>query len=161
MRERGGRLAAFTLVELTVTVTVLAILSIAAVSLLTGIPSSKLTAVQVRVASAIRYAQELAMTRHTVHGVYFDVAANRFTVFENGNTSDPASDPATSTDFIVQLGTGKTAGVTVQSVSFGGSPKISFTPDGAPASGGSVVLAHPSVGTRTVTVLAQTGVVTP
>ena len=161
MRELGRGSAAFTLVELTVTVVVLSILSIAAISLLTSIPSSELTAVQVRVASAVRYAQELAMTRHTVHGVAFDVAANRFTVYENGNTADPAKNPATAADFVVQLGTGKTAGVTLQSASFGGSSTVSFTPDGAPAAGGSVVVAMPAAGTRTVTVLAQTGVVTP
>jgi prepilin-type N-terminal cleavage/methylation domain-containing protein len=152
---------AFTLVELVVTTTLLAVLSIAAVSILADIPSSELSAAQLRLASAIRYAQELAMTRHSVHGVAFDPATNTYTVFENGNASDPAKNPATASDFVVKLGAGSTKGVKLQSASFGAGSTLTFGTDGAPSSGGTAVLAHAAGGTRSVTVAAQTGAVTP
>jgi prepilin-type N-terminal cleavage/methylation domain-containing protein len=151
----------FTLVELILVLLLLATLSVFAAPLFSGLEGSRLSVAAVRLASAVRYAQELAMTTHSVHGVSFDLPGNRYTVYENGNPADPARDPATGFDFVVILGSGDTDGVAIQSASFGGQPRVEFATDGSPLSGGSVVLSHPSAGTRTITVSSDTGLTAP
>ena len=156
-----GRAIGFTLVELVVTFTLLLILSLFAGPILSDFGFARIATAQVRVASAIRYAQELSMTTHRVHGVSFDLPSNKFTVYENANPNDPTRNPATSSDYVIPLGSGHMLGVTIQSASFGAQAKVEFGTDGSPVAGGSVVLAHSSAGTRTVAVSASTGLTTP
>jgi prepilin-type N-terminal cleavage/methylation domain-containing protein len=123
----------FTLVELILVMAILGILAWTAYPRFAVVYEIELGAAARRLAADLRYAQGRAITGRAVHGVLFEPAAGRYTVF----TPDPAHpvvDPADrARPLRVDLESrGKHGGVTLVSAAFGGTPGVTFDPFGVP-----------------------------
>ena len=163
MTSRG-----FSLTELIVIITILGILSWLAFPKMSAMDEIKLDAAARRLAGDLRYAQSLAMSRRVIHGVLFDPALGKYTVFAP-NPATPITDPADRARTMVVDYTSRTEfkGVLVQSATFGTTPGVTFDYFGVPrdtagvdlSSTGIVVLTYQGQ-TDTVFVAPQTGMVT-
>jgi hypothetical protein len=128
----------------------------------------KLDAAARRLAGDLRYAQSLAMSRRVIHGILFNPALEKYTVFAP-NAATPITDPADRARTMIVDYTSRTEfrGVLVQSAAFGTTPGVTFDYFGVPrdtagvdlTSTGTVVLSYQGQ-TDTVFVAPQTGVVT-
>ena len=163
MTDRG-----FTLTELTVRVVILGILSWLAYPKMAAMDEVKLDAAARRIAADLRYAQGLAMSRRVIHGILFNTAQEKYTVFAP-DASTPITDPADRARTLVVDYTTRTEfkGVLVQSAAFGTTPGITFDYFGVPrdtagvdlTSQGVVVLTYQG-NTDSILVAPQTGTVT-
>jgi prepilin-type N-terminal cleavage/methylation domain-containing protein len=163
MTDRG-----FTLTELTVMVVILGVLSWLAYPKMAAMDEVKLDAAARRIAADLRYAQGLAMSRRVVHGILFNPAQEKYTVFAP-NAATPITDPADRARTLVVDYTTRTEfkGVQVQSAAFGTTPGITFDYFGVPrdtagvdlTSTGVVVLTYQG-NTDSILVAPQTGTVT-
>ncbi|MBI1884655.1 MAG: GspH/FimT family pseudopilin [Chlamydiae bacterium] len=150
----------FTLIELVVVISVMALLAVLVVS--RGVTDYQAPIAAQKLASDIEYAQALAVSTATRCGVDFSVASNRYTVF-SGTPATPVSDPVNGGNYTVQYGSGNYSEVTLSSVSFNATTTLYFDSRGRPldssgnllTSDGTAVLNGP----RTVTVTQDTGVV--
>ena len=121
-----------------------------------------------RLAADLRYAQSLAMSRRVIHGVLFDPALEKYTVFAP-NAATPITDPADRARTMIVDYTSRTEfkGVLVQSAAFGTTPGVTFDYFGVPrdtagvdlGAAGIVVLTYQGQ-YDTVFVAPQTGMVT-
>lgn len=163
----AARPAGFTLVELAVVVTLLALMAWLAYPSITSLAELRLDAAARRVASDIRYAQNRAIGSRTVHGVRFDVGAGRYIVYA-GNSGAALVNPANRGKNLVVTFAAltETRGVVIESAAFGATPGVTFDFYGVPRdtagvelnAPGRVVLAYQ--GTRdTVEVAPQTGAI--
>ena len=157
----------FTFIEIVIVITLVAILAWLAFPSLGALGEMRLDAAARRVASDIRYAQNRAIGSRSVHGVRFDVSANRYIVYA-GNSGDAIVNPANrGQNLVVSFAAlTETRGVTIESASFGTTPGVTFDYYGVPrdsagvdlAAAGRVVLLYQ--GQRdTVQVAPQTGAV--
>ncbi len=163
MTSRG-----FSLTELIVILSILGILSWIAYPKMSAMDEIKLDAAARRLAGDLRYAQSLAMSRRVIHGILFDPALEKYTVFAP-NASTPITDPADRARTMIVDYTSRTEfrGVLVQSAAFGTTPGVTFDYFGVPrdtagvdlSSTGTVVLSYQGQ-TDTVFVAPQTGMVT-
>lgn len=163
MMERG-----FTLTELTVMVVILGVLSWLAYPKMAAMDEVKLDAAARRIAADLRYAQGLAMSRRVIHGILFNPAQEKYTVFAP-NAATPITDPADRARTLVVDYTTRTEfkGVLVQSAAFGTTPGVTFDYFGVPrdtagvdlTSQGVVVLTYQG-NTDSILVAPQTGTVT-
>lgn len=163
MTERG-----FTLTELTVMVVILGVLSWLAYPKMAAMDEVKLDAAARRIAADLRYAQGLAMSRRVIHGILFNPAQEKYTVFAP-NAATPITDPADRARTLVVDYTTRTEfkGVLVQSAAFGTTPGVTFDYFGVPrdtagvdlTSQGVVVLTYQG-NTDSILVAPQTGTVT-
>jgi len=163
MMDRG-----FTLTELTVMVVILGVLSWLAYPKMAAMDEVKLDAAARRVAADLRYAQGLAMSRRVIHGILFNTAQEKYTVFAP-NAATPITDPADRARSLIVDYTTRTEfkGVLVQSAAFGTTPGITFDYFGVPrdtagtdlTTNGVVVLSYQGA-TDSVLVAPQTGTVT-
>ncbi len=163
MTDRG-----FTLTELTVMVVILGVLSWIAYPKMAAMDEVKLDAAARRIAADLRYAQGLAMSRRVIHGLLFDPAQEKYTVFAP-DAATPITDPADRARTLVVDYTTRTEfkGVLVQSAAFGTTPGITFDYFGVPrdtagvdlTSQGVVVLTYQG-NTDSILVAPQTGTVT-
>lgn len=144
--------------ELILVMVVLGILSVSATAIFSGTAEYRLDGTARKIASDIRYAQELAMDTRGTYTLKFFVEENCYTLFAKDSTQTPEEDPFTRGDYTIDLDEEEYGGVSLASASWGGLPFFSFNPQGVPSSGGSVVLACGGR-TRTITVLAETGLV--
>ena len=157
----------FTLTEMTVIIVILGILSWLAYPKVVAMDEIKLDAAARRLVSDLRYAQSLAMSRRVIHGILFDPAAEKYTVFAP-NAATPIVDPADLARTLVVDYTSRTEfkGVLVQSASFGTTPGVTFDYFGVPrdtsgadlTTNGVVVLTYQG-NTDSVLVAPQTGTV--
>jgi prepilin-type N-terminal cleavage/methylation domain-containing protein len=157
----------FTLVELAVVITLLAILAWVAWPSLASMGEIRLDAAARRVASDLRYAQNRAIGSRTIHGVRFDAGAGRYVVYA-GNSGTPLANPWNrgTTLTVVFDALTETRGVTIASAAFGATPAVTYDAYGVPrdstgvelAAAGRVVLAYQGL-RDTVEVAPQTGVV--
>ena len=156
MREKG-----FTLIEAILIVVILAIIAIVIATNLGGFSSIKLNAAAKKVASDIRYAQQLSTTKQIIHGVSF--TATGYTVYENDTPADPARDPQSSGDFIVSYTSGELTGITVATTL--PNDIVKFNADGEalrddgsplPVASNSITLSYQSQ-SRTLTIVPATG----
>jgi len=161
------RLDGFTLVELSVVITILAILAWLAYPSLGAINEIRLDAAARRVASDLRYAQNRAIGSRTIHGVRFDVGAGRYIVYA-GNSGTAIVNPADRGKNLVVTfdALTETRGVGIESASFGATPGVTFDFYGVPRDSAGVELAAPGrvvllfQGQRdTVEVAPQTGAI--
>ena len=83
----------FTLTEMTVIIVILGILSWIAYPKMSAMDEIKLDTAARRLASDLRYAQSLAMSRRVVHGILFNAAAEKYSVFAP-SAATPITDPA-------------------------------------------------------------------
>jgi len=158
----------FSLTELIVIIAILGILSWLAFPKMSAMDEIKLDAAARRLAGDLRYAQSLAMSRRVIHGVLFDPALGKYTVFAP-NPATPITDPADRARTMIVDYTSRTEfrGVLVQSATFGTTPGVTFDYFGVPrdtagvdlSSTGTVVLTYQGQ-TDTVFVAPQTGMVT-
>ena len=158
----------FTLTELIVIITILGVVSWIAYPKMAAMDEIKLDVAARRLAADLRYAQSLAMSRRVIHGVLFDPALEKYTVFAP-NAATPITDPADRARTMIVDCTSRTEfkGVLVQSAAFGTTPGVTFDYFGVPrdtagadlTSSGRVVLTYQGV-TDTVIVAPQTGMVT-
>ena len=145
----------FTLIEAVILLTILAILAYVSGASFTQVLSFKKAAAAAKIRSDIQYAQSLAMLTRQNCGLIF--SGNSYTVFENGNTTDPAMDPVTQKNYTVTMNSGDYAGVTI-SANFGGTQVIQFDRKGFPFDGNGAPLSS-AQGNRQVTVLGDVYVV--
>jgi len=158
----------FSLTELIVIIAILGILSWLAFPKMSAMDEIKLDAAARRLAGDLRYAQSMAMSRRVIHGVLFDPALGKYTVFAP-NPATPITDPADRARTMVVDYTSRTEfkGVLVQSATFGTTPGVTFDYFGVPrdtagvdlSSAGTVVLTYQGQ-SDTVFVAPQTGMVT-
>ena len=158
----------FTLTELIVIITILGIVSWISYPKMAAMDEIKLDVAARRLAGDLRYAQSLAMSRRVIHGVLFDPALEKYTVFAP-NAATPITDPADRARTMIVDYTSRTEfrGVLVQSAAFGTTPGVTFDYFGVPrdtggvdlSSAGSVVLTYQGQ-YDTVFVAPQTGMVT-
>jgi len=158
----------FSLTELIVIIAILGILSWLAFPKMSAMDEIKLDAAARRLAGDLRYAQSLAMSRRVIHGILFDPALGKYTVFAP-NAATPITDPADRARTMIVDYTSRTEfkGVLVQSAAFGTTPGVTFDYFGVPrdtagvdlSSAGTVVLTYQGQ-SDTVFVAPQTGMVT-
>jgi prepilin-type N-terminal cleavage/methylation domain-containing protein len=163
MTSRG-----FSLTELIVIISILGILGWVAYPKMAAMDEIKLDAAARRLAGDLRYAQSLAMSRRVIHGILFDPALEKYTVFAP-DAASPITDPADRARPLAVDYTSRTEfrGVLVQSATFGTTPGVTFDYFGVPrdtagvdlTSTGSVVLSYQGQ-SDTVLVAPQTGMVT-
>jgi Tfp pilus assembly protein FimT len=154
--------------ELIVIISILGILSWIAYPKMSAMDEIKLDAAARRLAGDLRYAQSLAMSRRVIHGVLFNPALEKYTVFAP-SAATPITDPADRARTMIVDYTSRTEfrGVLVQSATFGTTPGVTFDYFGVPrdtagvdlSSTGTVVLSYQGQ-TDTVFVAPQTGMVT-
>ncbi len=141
---------AFNLVELVVTVGIIAILSAIAIGRYGDFAVRyRGEAAARRVAADLRLARSRAMTSSTNQSVIFDVEANRYSLPGVADLNRPSE--AYTTDLSQEPYAAK-----LVSAAFGESPQVSFNGFGLPDSGGAVTVRAGSV-EKTVTVDGQTG----
>ncbi len=158
----------FTLPELIVIMVLLGIVSWLAFPKMTAMDSIKLDAAGRRLVNDLRYTQSLAISKRVIHGVLFNAAQQKYTVFAT-TVSTPIADPADRARTLVVDYTTRTEfkGVQIQSATFGTTPGVTFDYFGVPrdtagvdlTSTGRVILTYQGQ-YDTVFVAPQTGVVT-
>lgn len=158
----------FTLVELALGITIVAILAWVAYPKIAAMSDIRLDAAAHRVASDLRYAQNRSIGTRVVHGLYFEPAAGRYTVFAP-TTATPLIDPAdrARTLRVVFDQKFEYRGVAIASASFGATRAVSFDYFGVPrdsagtdlAATGRVILSYQGMA-DTVDVAPGTGAVT-
>ena len=167
-----SRTASFTVIELVVTLTIVAILAATAIPKLADLGTRRLAPASWRLATHIRFARNLAMTACRRTWVEFNVSANSYSVYiEDPDTPGraariSATHPETGGDFNVSLNSGDFDGIEVDTAGFGGRAEVEFDWLGRPyngmgallASDGTVVLGSGGA-TNTVRVVAETGMV--
>jgi prepilin-type N-terminal cleavage/methylation domain-containing protein len=163
MSSRG-----FSMTELIIIITILGILSWLAYPKVSAMDEIKLDAAARRLAGDLRYAQSLAMSRRVIHGILFNAALEKYTVYAP-NTATPIVDPADRARTMIVDYTSRTEfkGVLVQSAAFGTTPGVSFDYFGVPrdtagvdlTTNGLVVLSYQGQ-SDSVFVAPQTGMVT-
>jgi len=153
-RDRG-----YTLVELVIVVLVMAILASSGLPMLAATHGSlKLDAGAKEVVSALRYAQAVAVSSGTPHGVEFDATAESFRCYRRSDetTTVTIENPLTHKPYVVDLAS---EGIDVGTALFGGESACEFATLGSPQSGGQIVLIYAS-SSRTVRVQNILGYVT-
>lgn len=157
-----ARAAGFTLVEAVIAITILGILAWVAYPRLSATSEIRLDAAARRVASDLRYAQGRSIGTRVTHGLLFESAAGRYTVYAPAWTA-AAVDPVDRgrplrVDFARRV---EYQGVAIASAAFGATPGVSFDYFGVPrdTSGADLVAAGRVV--LTCAGLADTVVVAP
>ncbi|HYJ34118.1 MAG TPA: GspH/FimT family pseudopilin [Candidatus Binatia bacterium] len=143
---RGARAGAggFTLVELALGITIIAILAWIAYPKIAAMSEIRLDATARRVAADLRYAQNRSIGTRMVHGLYFEPSAGRYTVFAP-TPATPLVDPADRARTLRVVFNQKIEyrGVTVLAASFGATPAVSFDYFGVPRDSAGVELSTP------------------
>jgi len=123
----------FSLVELIIVITIMGILAWIAYPRLTATTEIKLDAAARRVAADLRYAQNRSIGTRVVHGLLFDAAAERYSVFAP-TPATIAVDPADRARTLTVDFTRRTEfnGVTIVSAAFGTTPGVKFDYFGVP-----------------------------
>lgn len=130
---------AFTLIELVAAIVIIAILTVAAIIPITSTYRIKLDGAANKLMFDVRYAQQLAINRHTTCGVSFDIGGNSYFVYI-GNTAVKAKDPVSRQDLIVNYTSDiQYRGISLVSTNFG--DQVSFDYIGIPYNSSGVALA--------------------
>lgn len=162
----------FTLIELVLLIIMLGIMGLVISISISDINSTKLNSAARRLASDIRYAQQLAMTKQIRHGIVFTVP-NTYTVIQENdpNPDTPARNPAGGGNLIVDYNSDpQLQGVTISAPSFCvgaictqtlefNSLGVPTDAAGTPLTSGSVILSY-SGNSKTLTVIPNTGKLT-
>jgi len=131
----------FTLFELIVVMTIVGILAWLAYPNLSALNDIKLDGAARRVAADLRYAQNQAIGKRSVHGVLFEAAAARYTVF-SPTTASPVTDPGNrARPLRVDFTRGEFQGVSIASAAFGTTRGVTFDYFGVPRDTAGVDLA--------------------
>jgi prepilin-type N-terminal cleavage/methylation domain-containing protein len=136
----------FTLVELILVLAILGILAWTAYPRFAAVYEIELGAAARRLAADLRYAQGRSISARTVHGVLFEPAAGRYTVFAP-DPAHPVPDPADrGRPLRVDFGpAGRPGGIALASARFGGTPGVTFDSFGVPRDAAGRELAAPGL----------------
>lgn len=146
MAERG-----FTVIELILVIVVMAVLAAVIGLNLSSLDAIKASGAARRLASDIRFAQQMSVTQQNIHGVAFNVpVVQQYTVYEQNDPNNPARNPQGGNDFIVSFVTGEFEGVTIATSFPGG--RVGFNSRGEPLDGAGSPVAPPN---NTVTLTYQ------
>jgi Tfp pilus assembly protein FimT len=153
----------FTLVEVILMIIVIAVLAVVVSIAVNDYQAIKLGNAASRLASDIRYAQQLALTKQVNHGVFF-IPPTFYRVFENDDTNDPTRNPSGGGNYEIDLSAGEFQGVTLSTTL--PSATVQFTSAGRPLDGAdadlaaganTITLSGSGVADRTVTIEPVTG----
>ncbi|MFQ5753861.1 MAG: prepilin-type N-terminal cleavage/methylation domain-containing protein [bacterium] len=126
----------FTLIELIVIITIIGILSYIAVANFSDSNSQVQYGTLIRkIATDVRFAQQLALTEGRSTHVYIDQANNRYYLKWDDGTY--IQNPVGGGDFIVQLGVGEFSAVQITGTEFVNG-RLDFSTSGIPLNAGSV-----------------------
>jgi len=140
----------FTLIELTVVIVLVAILSIVAMSRLTGVDSFQVQGFADSARSTVRFAQKLAVAQRLVVVVVVNVGAGTISVcYTNPACATPVTDPTTNQAMVVQAPSG---------ASIVGPASISFDALGRATPGGAISVTGAGV-TSNFVIESETGYV--
>lgn len=128
-----GRREGFTFIELVLVITLIGILAWIAYPKFASVYEIKLDAAARRVAGDLRFAQSRSIGTRIVHGVLFEPALGRYTVFAP-NPATPAVDPADRSRPLQVDFARKTEyqGVAISSATFGATGGVKFDFFGVP-----------------------------
>jgi len=144
----------FTLIELIMVIAALLIIAAIVAPRITGVTGTKVNGTARKIAADIRYAQQLAISTQTNHGVIFYNSSDTYSIYR-GTTSTIITDSFTGGAYTVQLNTGNYEGVTLD-----GDYQVEFDALGSPVTGGGgsvTISAGGSAPVRTISVAANTG----
>ena len=154
-----------TVIELAIMITILGILAWVAFPKMSPYYELKLDAAARRLASDLRYAQNRSIARRVIHGVLFEPALSRYTVFAP-NAASPLTDPMNrdKTLRVDFTSSPEFRGVAITSATFGTTTGVTFDYFGVPrdtagvdlASTGRVILSYQGL-SDTVDVTPATG----
>ena len=138
MDKRG-----FTLIELVMIIVILAILALTVMPKATTASSVRLGAACQKIASDLRYTQEMSMAQQVRFGVSFDTGNEAYFVYRV-STATKAIDPQTRNNFDVSFVTlNEFKGIDIVSTSF--SNKMEFDSSGVPYDGNGAILSSQGV----------------
>ncbi len=151
----------FTVIELIMVILIVAILAVVVAPRITALYPIKLSGAAEKLASDLRYAQNLAMSKHIDHRIAFDITAETYAVYcYNADTDswDLVKDPLKrGDDFIVDYtDDSRYQGIEIVSTSFLSATVEFDSTLGKPSSGGEVVLHCRETSTHVI-VTANTG----
>lgn len=108
----------FTLAELVMVLTILAILAVVAYPRMMDLPAMRIELAARKMQSDIRYAQSLAISIQKRTRINFRAAQDDYSVYIEDGAWVLATDPLTKENFTVQLNVGEFTGVEIESVYF-------------------------------------------
>ena len=142
-RSNPKQSSGYTLIEVILAIVFISLMAFALSLGIDSISASRLDSAVRRLASDLRFAQQVAVTKRIRHGIVF--TANSYTVFENDLPGDPARNPQGGNDFVVDFTTGDFAGVTISTTP----PQktlpglvVKFEPNGKPIDGANAPLTN-------------------
>lgn len=97
------RTAAFTLIEIMVTVAILAIVALIAVPMMSGAADMQVRSAANRLAADLEYAKNMAITHQQSFTVLFDDSSDTNGYKIKNSTEDPITNPISGRDFEVQF----------------------------------------------------------
>ncbi|MCH8871171.1 type II secretion system protein [candidate division KSB1 bacterium] len=126
----------FTLIELTVVIVIVGILSYAVVANWSDSHENlQINAIILKMASDVRYARDLALTEGRGSRVYIDLSNNQY--YLKWDDESYMQNPMGGGDFVVQLGTpGEFGSVQITGTAFSGG-RLDFGTSGSPKNAGS------------------------
>jgi len=157
----------FTLIELVITLIIVAILAVLAVPRIMDIGGMRLDTVVDKVAADIKYSREFAMNHNQRTRITFDAGAESYTIRAldvQSGVWNIIQDPTTRGNFQVFLNLGACTGVVIMSANFDGQSAVEFNSYGAPfttggalAAAGNVTLSNAAGDRSSVNVAPVTG----
>lgn len=163
LKNRG-----FTMIELVLTITILAIVGISAIPAFVDIGPSQCDGASRKLVSDISYARRLAQNRNGIYGISFDASMETYTVYLYDPVADmktTVTDPLTASPMVVDFSElPGLKNIDIQSPNFEGDIEAQFNSQGIPQDingapltmAGSVVLSSGG-NSRTITVQPNTG----
>jgi len=158
------KIKGFTLIELVMIMVIVAIVALSAMPRTVAGSRIKLEAACQKIASDLRYVQEMALAQQVRFGLSFDTANEAYFAYRV-SVATKAIDPQTRNNFDVSFANlSEFKGIDIASTNF--SDKIEFNSAGAPYDGNNVILSSQGVITlqttdaaysRTVSIEAKTG----
>lgn len=148
----------YTVIEIIMVIVIIGILAaLAAPAFIVSFDNLKIEGAYRQLMQDTRYAQQLAITRQTVHGVSFDPANESYFVYRQA-AANIVKDPATQKPFAVTYASGKFSGINLTATTFTAPSQdvIEFNSLGAPSCGGAVTISYSGI-TKTVSVEPNTG----
>ncbi|MDO9464611.1 MAG: type II secretion system protein [bacterium] len=123
----------FTVIELIMVILIVSILAVVLIPKIGGIHSFKLDGAGQKLVSDIKYAQKLAMSKHQIHGILFEPAQEKYTVYQDG-ADTPVEDPhRPGSSLIVDYDDEHFEGVDLYSANFTGGNEVRFDCFGTPS----------------------------